>query len=384
MKYDYAILGGGAAGLSLALALVHSPLKDHSILIVDKQAKNTNDRTWCFWTDRASSYDSIAYHTWPKLRFVSENFDRTSNLAPFRYQMLRGIDFYEHARAELKKHNVNFLLGAGEVQDGLDSARVIVDGMVHEAGWVFDSRFTPENLPGNQRRYSHLKQHFTGWIIETDNPIFDPQTVTLFDLRTPQRGGVTFFYVLPFSENRALVEYTLFSPDLLAEEDYVRALKDYISNTLGIKNTIIESVERGIIPMTDHPFKRRLGKRVLSIGTLAGRVKPSTGFAFARIQRDSEQVVHSLLKNGHPFGIPPDRLRSRLNDSILLEVLSREPERGREIFTALFARNPAVRVLKFLDDRSSVLEDLQILAAPDPAPFARAVIKILGKSLLSR
>ncbi len=211
MKYDFAILGGGAAGLSLALQLVRSPLEQKSILIIDKEAKNTNDRTWCFWTDQPNLLDAITYHTWPKLRFMSQSLDRTWELDPFRYQMVRGLDFYNFAHAELQKHNVTFMKGVGEFQDGSDSTKVSVDGRSFEAAWVFDSRPLPSDLAENSGRYNYLKQHFTGWLIEADVPTFDPLTITLFDLRTPQRGGLTFFYILPFSETRALVEYTLFS-----------------------------------------------------------------------------------------------------------------------------------------------------------------------------
>lgn len=381
MSYDFAILGGGAAGLSLALELVRSPLKDRSILIVDKETKNTNDRTWCWWTDQPTPLDGIAYHVWPKLRFASYGLDRSWDLAPFRYQMVRGIDFYQHARAELARHNVTFLTGAAEVEDGQAGVSLRVNDQLYPARWAFDSRFRPDQLLTTPR-YNRLMQHFTGWIIETEEPVFDPLTFTMFDLRTPQRGGVTFFYVLPFSERRALVEYTLFSPQLLAPQEYESALRDYITHTLCINEFQLEEHESGIIPMTDQPFPRRLGENILAIGTPGGRVKASTGYAFARIQRDSARVVQSLLLHGHPFAIPPDRPRSRFFDRIILDVLAHEPQRGREIFSEIFSFNPPQRVLKFLDDRTSLLEDFQILNTPAPRPFLRALARLPRRLLL--
>ena len=47
--YNFILAGGGAAGLSLAVQLASSPLKDQSILIIDRDRKQANDRTWCFW-----------------------------------------------------------------------------------------------------------------------------------------------------------------------------------------------------------------------------------------------------------------------------------------------------------------------------------------------
>lgn len=385
MIYDFAILGGGAAGLSLALEVVDSPLKDSSILIVEKDAKDTNDRTWCFWADQPTRYDGLARQVWPRLRFQSDGLDQTWELSPLRYQMVRGLDFYNYARAELAKHAVTFVNGLAEVEDGPENATLHLGGGSYAAHWAFDSHIRPSDILPEPRRHHYLKQHFTGWEIESAAPVFDPHTVTLFDLRTPQRGGVTFFYILPFSPTRALVEYTLFSGQVLPDGEYEDALRSYLATTLGLKDYRLLEREQGVIPMTDHPFPRRLGKHVLTIGTRGGRVKPSTGYAFARIQRDSRRIVASLLRHGHPFAIPPDRLRSRFYDSLLLDVFTKEPDLGRPILASIFARNPPQRVLRFLDDSSSIWEDLQILRSPPAGPFLRAVLrKVAGKEFLPR
>lgn len=377
-NFDYAILGGGAAGLSLALALTRSSLRDKSILIVEKDEKSSNDRTWCFWTDEPSPFDGIARIFWPRLRFLAPGIDRTWNLAPFRYIMVRGFDFYTYAQAELQKHNVTFVRGAGEVTDGESSVIIRVGESTYQAKWAFDSRIRPEDVIPNSK-YNYLKQHFLGWEVEATYPVFDPDTVTMFDLRTPQRGGITFFYTLPFSPTNALVEYTLFSAELLSMQEYEIALRAHMDE-IGAGQYRILEVERGVIPMTDHPFPRRLGRHILSIGTRGGRVKPSTGYAFARIQRDSERIVSSLMRRGHPFAIPADNLRYRLHDAVMLEIMTKEPELGRPIFSDIFAKNPVQRVLKFLDDRSSAWEDLPIMAAHMPGPFLRA----LGRKWLFR
>ncbi len=375
MNFDYAILGGGAAGLSLALSLVRSPLRDRSILIVEKESKNTNDRTWCFWTDAPSPLDSITYHAWSGLRFSSPGFERIFTLAPFRYQMVRGLDFYRVAHAELAEHNVTFVQASGEVQDGQESATVSADGHVFNADWVFDSRIRPEDTRLDAR-FNSIKQHFTGWEVEGIGNAFDTQVATLFDLRTPQRAGATFFYVLPFSPQRALVEYTLFSPNLLEPAEYEFALRDYLHRQLGLDNYRILSKEHGVIPMTDRPFPRRLGHRIMAIGTRGGRVKPSTGYAFARIQRDSASIVDSLLSFSHPFAVQPDFTRHRFHDALFLDVMAHEPERVRSVLAGLFSHSPIAPILRFLDDRSSLLDDLRVIAACPPGPFLRSMIRL--------
>jgi lycopene beta-cyclase len=54
--YDYIIVGAGAAGLMLANAMALDPFfSDKRILILDKDPKEANDRTWCFWEKNEAS-----------------------------------------------------------------------------------------------------------------------------------------------------------------------------------------------------------------------------------------------------------------------------------------------------------------------------------------
>jgi len=135
----------------------------------------------------------------------------------------------------------------------------------------------------------------------------------------------------------------------------------------------------GIIPMTDHPFPRQLGNRVLSIGARGGRVKPSTGFAFSRIQRDTRAIVNSLVHHHHPFDIPPDSRRHRFYDSIMLDVMLRQNDQVKQILTTMFTRNPVQRILRFLDDQTHIWEDIKVLASLPPVPFLRALRNHLWK-----
>ena len=121
--YDYIILGGGLAGLSLAYHLIHSPLRDRSILIVEPDDKARNDRTFCFWADRPTPFDSLVYRAWDRIRIVDETDQRTLDLGPYRYQMIRSLDFYRHVREVLAAHsNVEFVRDAADRIDEADEA----------------------------------------------------------------------------------------------------------------------------------------------------------------------------------------------------------------------------------------------------------------------
>ena len=282
--YDYILAGGGLAGLSLACHLVNSPLRDRSILIVDPDTKERNDRTWSYWTRQPGLFDGAVTHAWDSLRFVGNGVETIVPLGEYRYKTIRGDDFYRFARQLLAASpNVEFLHGRVErIDDGPEMATVVVDGKTLTCDWVFDS------LPAQAEdsRYTHLKLYFRGWEIETPIPAFDTQAATFLDFRTPTQGDVRFFYVLPFAPNRALVEYTLFTSARVTRAEAEQAIDVYLRSVLGVTDYRIVSQEGGCLPVTDQPMPRRLGKRIMAVGIHGGRLKPSTGFAFTRVQAE--------------------------------------------------------------------------------------------------
>ena len=380
--YDVILAGGGAAGLSLAYHLSQSQ-PALRLLVVDREIKRYNDHTWCSWLQGPQPFDAVAYRTWERLAFHGLGYDAAFDLAPYRYRMIRATDFYRFIRETFAhRHSVDLIRGdVTRIVDGPEQAEVHVDELALTADWVFDSRYDATEYRPLSSRYHYLVQHFLGWEIETAAPTFDPDVPHLFDFRTPQRGAMRFVYVLPYDDRRALVEYTLFSANLLPQAEYEAALREYLADVLGVTDYRVTEVEQGVIPMTDHPAPRRIGHRVMNIGTRGGRVKPSTGYAFHRIQQDSAAIIRSLMAHGHPLALPTPPSRYRFFDAILLQVLYRRGRLGASVFTALFQHNPIQRIFRFLDEESSWGDDLQIVASVPPGPFiaAWARLKLLRK-----
>ncbi|MCX8024172.1 MAG: lycopene cyclase family protein [Thermanaerothrix sp.] len=374
-EYDYVILGAGAAGLSLAYHMMQSPLRDRCILIVDREEKTRNDRTWCFWSRHPTPFEPIYFHSWPRLSVIHWKEQLDLNLGGYVYRMIRGADYYRFILSELRKYpHVTFVQGEVEaVSQDTDGVWVRVEGRDYRGRWGFDSTFSISSWERQTQRYHYLWQHFKGWVIETDQAIFDPSRGTLFDFRTPQNGAMRFMYVLPWSTNQALVEYTLFSAALLGDPAYDEALRMYLEEVLRVQGYRILEQERGIIPMTDHPFVRRVGHRILNIGTKGGLVKPSSGYAFMRIQADSAAIVRSLITFGQPFTLSRAPRRFHAFDRIMLQVMSRYGDRMADIFMQLFRNNPAQRIFRFLDEQADWGECLQVLASLPPGPFLRAL-----------
>jgi lycopene beta-cyclase len=376
--YDYIIAGGGAAGLSLAYHLVHSNLRDRSILFLDKERKVNNDRTWCFWEKDPMEFDPIVHKRWGTLLFYGSGQQSEIDLSPYEYRMIRGIDFYRHTLSVLENHtSVTFRYGTVErIEDGEEHARVTVDGEVFTGSWVFDSLFFPQDFTVDTERYHFLKQHFVGWFVKTARPQFRPEAATMFDFRTPQEGAMRFMYILPFSEHEALVEYTLFSADLLPEQEYRDRIRDYMRDVVQEPDYEIQEEESGVIPMTDQPFRRAGGKRIMYTGTKGGMVKASTGFAFHRTQRDCRAIVESLEHSGQPFHGRRAGRRYRVFDRMLLQLLHRRGDLSERIFTDLFLKNPIDRLFRFLNEEDPFRENLKLMATVPWGPFIRAWIKL--------
>jgi lycopene beta-cyclase len=292
--------------------------------------------------------------------------------------MIRGEDFYAYCLNALQSKS-NIELHTGKIADIGDTATgafVVVDGERIEAKYVFNSilRTSSEGLAAVQKKH-HLLQHFKGWVIHTPEPVFDPARATFMDFTVSQAHGTTFMYVLPTSAITALVEYTLFTEQLLDDTAYDAALKAYISNQLGIHTYTIEHIEFGIIPMTNADFSSKQA-RVINLGVAGGQAKPSSGFAFQFIQRKTAAIAAQLVKGE----VPDQRLSLQdkkflLYDSTLLHVLTRKQMAGDAVFSAIFQKNPMQRVLRFLENRSSIVDDLHIMGSVPTHIFMPAAIK---------
>jgi lycopene beta-cyclase len=381
--FDYIILGAGCAGLSLAVRMIQSgALSDKKILLVDRAPKTLNDRTWCFWEKPGGKNSSgspslffkeVVYHSWKSLWLRHPQNDVSLDLGPYRYNMIRGQDFYKHCFSIISGAP-NVQVQYGEVSN-IDPAQ----GMVEAGG----TRFFAEHIfssvllepPMLQPDQYYLLQHFRGWWIETKEDAFDPAQADLMNFNTGQQHGCTFLYVLPVSPRKALVEYTLFTEDELTSEEYDEGLRDFISQKLKLENYTITEVENGVIPMTNLVFPQQKD-HVFFIGTAGGQTKASTGYTFQFIQKQTAAIVASIIQKDRPeIFVQPSRFR--FYDSVMLRVLHEERMPGDEIFYRMFQKNKAEKVLRFLDNESSFIDELQIMNSSKKSIFLPAALKEL-------
>ncbi|WP_437399780.1 lycopene cyclase family protein [Flagellimonas lutimaris] len=376
--YDYIIIGAGAAGLLLADALGKEEFfASKSILVLDKDNKTKNDRTWCFWERGNGPFDDLIHKTWDNIYVGGHQLQKSTSIAPYTYKMLRGIDFYNHFLPKVKAYpNITWVQEeVTGIQEQENQVLVTTSSQNFIGQTVFSSLYDP-TLPLKQKDFPVLQQHFVGWQIKTEQSVFNAREATFMDFSVPQKGNTRFMYVLPISDTEALVEYTLFLEHLLEKSEYEKAIKTYIKEKYNNTNYTIQETEFGSIPMTCYPFHRHNTNRLFNIGIAGGWAKPSTGYTFYNTSQYVPKLV-AYLKTGKPLSEFHQKSRFLFYDTLLLDILYESNHLGHEIFESMFKRRKASLILKFLENETNLWEELKIVTAPKPMPFIRALFKRL-------
>ncbi|MCK1795701.1 lycopene cyclase family protein [Streptomyces sp. XM4193] len=377
---DVLIVGGGAAGLSLA----HELLATGSSLVTVVEAPDgplrPPERTWCYWDEGVGDFEEAVSATWSRLRVHGADGEAvTISPEPLRYRMLRSAAFERLVHARLSRSPGGRVVRATvervrEVADGAEVQCTTPGGraLTLRARHVFDSRPLRALPPAR----TQLLQHFRGWFVRTETDRFDPTIANLMDFRVPQpRQGLAFGYVLPVTPRQALVEYTVFSRTPLSGEEYEAALGHYCRRILRLGGCSVEEVEQGVIPMTDARFPRRVGRGVFRIGTAGGATRPATGYTFSAVQRQSRAIVAGL-RDGRAVVPPPHRRRALAMDAVLLRALDSGRIEGPEFFTRLFRLTPPYRLLRFLDGATAPWEELAVGLRCPVGPMLRSAVEL--------
>lgn len=360
-KYDYIICGGGASGLVLASRICNDNyFEKKTVLLIEKEKKNTNDKTWCFWEKGKGEYDDIIFQSWQNAKFKTKDFKLNFSFNPFIYKMIKSKDFYSFMKKKLNPHSQLNQVKEKVVKINSKLNQVITDKNTYQADKIFSSIYNPKILE-SQKKFPVLIQHFFGCIIETKKNCFNKGEIDFMNFDIPQKNETRFIYVLPESNNRALIEYTLFSKNLLPDKEYLEEIKKYINSIDTGGYNIVEN-EKGQIPMTCFRFDNYNTKDLIHIGTAGGWTKASTGYTFSRINEKSKELIRHLKKE-KPLNTFNQINRFWFYDLIFLDVLYRYNFLGNKLFKKMFQKNNPKTILKFLDDKSNFWEELKIISS---------------------
>ncbi len=351
-EFEYVIIGGGCAGLSLAYELeINNKLKNKNLAIIESRENYKRDKTWSFWKVCDHNFDDCVIKNWKSftINTSKEILELSSNKYP--YQSIDSGKFYEKIKSTLSKNkNIVFLKNYNEIN--LDNSIIFNSVIEGEAD------------------KSKIWQHFQGVEIETQKEIFDDEIINLMDFNCEQKNDVHFFYTLPFKKNKALVETTWLS-DLKDQSlmDYDTQLENYIKNNLGIKEYKIRYTEKGAIPLFQPLVKKNNNK--INIGSAGGMTRLSTGYTFLNIQEHSKYITKNIekIEKKKKYNLGK---KYEILDNIFLKVLKKNPEKMPEIFLKIFKSSPNT-VIKFLSNKSNILEDLKIISRMPKMIFIKAL-----------
>lgn len=384
-KYDIVICGGGMSGLSLAYYLsLEQALKKKKVLIIEPENKSKNDRTWGFWQKGKSDFDGILAGSWSQVVLKSSEGERIlMSLGDFKYKLIRGIDFYNFVKNHLLNFNhIEFAMeSVVKIDDTGEKAIVITDENQYQADWVFDSTF---KLNLKDDRNQNMLQHFKGVVVQTKEAKFDPKTPDLMDFTVEQKAGeARFIYVLPFSETKALIEYTVFGEKLLSQAEYDQELQKYLEINIESGYQILEE-EFGVIPMSDVPTNEFPSARVVRIGIAGGSTNPSTGYTFANTQQRLQELVKALVVKKSPvLKLSLWQKRHHFYASVLLNVLLEKRYPAAEVFEELYRKNKPSTVFRFLGGETNFAEELKIMWSTRKRHFGIAAFEVIKNRLLA-
>ncbi len=364
--YDVIILGGGCAGLSAALWLSRN-LPHYRVLVVEPRTDYHNDRTWCFWEVEDHPFTEAVSHRWQKWEVRGPSGSFVKNGARYPYCHIPADRFYRLALKHLESTNVSFRrAAAGVVLPHKRGVALPLQSGPVAAHYLLDSR--PQTTP-----QAGLLQHFLGWHVRTAKPVFDANTLTLMDFSVDQEDGIHFFYVLPYSDQEALVEDTYISSSPLTPEIYRERVRQYLHTRFAVTRFELVREEKGTIPMPLRQPDCLPHPRILRIGTPGGCSKASSGYTFLAIQRQIRQLRTFFERGQQP------RVRGWLTaklDQIFLSFLMHHPGRAPQLFADLFRRTRSDRFVRFLSELAGWRDYLEVILASPKLPFLREAIRV--------
>ncbi len=353
-EYDYIILGGGCAGLSLAYELeIHNKLKNKTLAIIEPRQEYKKDKTWSFWRVAPHNFDDCVKKSWENFSINIPGKINHLECKNYPYQSIDSGLFYKKINNKLRENkNIFFFKELKNINSN--------------NSFIFNS------VPTLKKNHLNLWQHFCGVEIETQRDFFDDSVFNLMDFECEQRESVHFFYTLPYSKNKALVETTWLSKmNDDSQKDYDEQIKNYIEKNLNLKNYKITYREEGAIPLFYPSYENEKNK--INIGTAGGMTRLSTGYTFLNIQEHSKYIRKNIenISNIKKYEIAK---KYHFLDEIFLRVLEKNPKKMSSIFFKMFGAS-ANTVIKFLSNKSNFLEDLSIILRMPKWTFIKALFK---------
>jgi lycopene beta-cyclase len=396
---DVAVLGGGPAGWSLAVACARCGLE--TVLLTPDPLQRWT-QTYALWADRVAGLD-------PAVPFRSR-WDRVRVFAEREHTVARPYGLIDNEALQAR------LVTAGDASGTLTVRAAQVSSLEHEAlvstvrvakGRPTQARVVVDATGASSRFVERHPlvgtaaiQSAHGIVATVEDVPFADGTAVLMDWRGESREAPSFLYALDLGGSWLLEETSLARHPQLGHDELAARL-DVRLRELGVNVREVHTTERVTIPMNNAlPV---LTQRPVAFGAAAGLVHPATGYSVAASLRSASslaQTLASALDSGvSPAEVasqawqvvwPRERLRARRLESYgLSRLLTMDQADTRAFFDAFF-RCRDVEVRAYLDGdvsaerlaqvmwsvfRAAPLRLRQRLATGNPITLARALLR---------
>lgn len=369
---DVVIIGAGAAGLSLLLAL-DARNYTGTVKVLERQSSPQNDRIWSFWhNDNVPSYiEGIISYKWSAWSLTTQQNNYLMTHSFYQYCSVRSEQLGTLAIETAKRQanlEILFNCDVASINNAEDDQFLITTAnKTLIAKQIIDTR--PPALTSNHKG---LLQCFYGEEIMLSVAIFDPLTVKLMDQLHRSELGIEFIYILPFSANHALVELTCFSIDIINRETLKKRFAQIIENIVKQHDYKVVRTEHAVLPMYSINKNRHKPQRNLIYGGIAGgAMRAATGYSFLSSQRWAEKCASALTQGDKlsAANLAPINSLYQKMDAIMLRVLRTDMQTGVTIFERMFRRVKAERFARFMSEQATLLDILSIIWAMPKWPF---------------
>lgn len=349
MNYPWVhLVGGGAASLSLAIALAKYERLPGDVVITDPKASYHNDRTFGFWFRPEEARIFQPEYSLASWSFGSHQENITHYGRRYRYGVRSSQSLYDAAFEKIGAHpQIQFQRGTV-----LDKPK---------ACHVFDSR-----PPAIENFY--VTQAFSGLEIRCSKA-HGVQTVGLMEAIECLDCGVRFRYLLPLDEYRLLIEHTVFSA---RQADLVTLHK--LNCLWREENWPASEVirhESASIPMGLCEPMQHFG---IPIGARGGMTRPATGYGYRNMSIWAIHAARLLVEKDRAAGYRSPQIHEWM-DRLFLDLIRYRPQEIPEVLLALARRLNGDRFAQFMM-RGNLVDAFRTIIASPKRPFFCALMNL--------
>jgi lycopene beta-cyclase len=396
---DLIIIGAGAAGLSLLLSLddLNYP---YNVTVLERNNGPSNDRIWSFWDNTLkakkcpnipSYINAIISHKWSNWTLTTDQRSYAMGNSAYQYCSLRSEDLSALAQKranENPKFNIIYNCDVTSLSSHDDLCSVTTRSEQLIAHKVVDTRPPPID-----KNHDGLLQCFYGEEITVEAEVFEPTSVKLMHQLKHSVLGLEFVYILPFSAEQALVEFTCFSPHSIAKPLLKARLAEIIKDLVKEHKYFIERTESAVLPMyiinkntpnTDYNTQDQTThiaalntRNIRFAGIAGGSMRAATGYSFLSSQRWANQCAYQLNYYNVFSNHEPISAIYRSMDMIMLKVLRDDLSMGVKIFEQMFKKVKPDRFARFMIQQATFFDFLHVIWAMPKTPFFKAACAFL-------